>query len=61
MGAFPQQTDDPRVRQGVTLVGNSSAAVTVSGTQYVGGLVGYFFSSGSINNSYATGMVSGIR
>ena len=58
VGAFPQQKD-PRVRQGVTLVGNSFAAVTVSGVENVGGLVGLFFSGGSINNSYATGLVSG--
>ena len=40
-------------------ISTSYSTATVSGTQYLGGLVGYTDTSGVINNSYATGNVSG--
>ena len=40
-------------------ISNSYAAGSVSGSAYVGGLVGYNYESASVSNSYATGGVSG--
>ena len=40
-------------------ISQSYATANVSGTQIVGGLVGWFASAGSITDSYATGAVSG--
>ncbi len=42
---------------GIGLIANSHASTTVTGTAYVGGLVGE--NQGTIRNSYATGTVNG--
>ncbi len=54
VGTFPQE-QKPQVRQGVMLVGNSSAAVLVSGSQNVGGLVGG--NSGNITKDHGDGFI----
>lgn len=43
------------------VITNSFATTNVSGTAYVGGLVGYMVAGGTINNAYAAGTVSALR